>query len=430
MTKARGTGLTAADFDPAAIPFRAVSQRVHSAPLLDVPAAVREQLAMVLPVFTPGSGVAVTAGSRGVTNIGAIIRATCDAIRSVGGSPFVVPAMGSHGGATAAGQVELLASLGITEASVGAPIRASMEVVHLGVTPDGTPVVMDRLAHAAAGIVVVARIKQHTDFEGQWESGLAKMLAVGLGKEVGATHMHSLGANELVRHVPEAARVALERAPVVAGLAIVEDALGQTSIVEGLHPSDLLQREAELLLESKGHAARLPFDEADLLILDFLGKDISGTGMDTKVVGRMRIAGQPEPESPRVARLVALDITEASHGNANGLGLADVITQRLLDATDLEALRVNAAACGFWERAKVPVAFANDREAIATTLRSTGVPAREARVARVRDTLRLDRMWLSASLLAQATANTRDEGPAVARFDGAGNLLGHNTFPD
>lgn len=410
--------------------FRHITQSVYLSPLRDVPAHVVAELARVLPQFPAGAEVAVTAGSRGVANIGSILRAVCEAVRAHGGQPFVVPAMGSHGGATAEGQVELLESLGVTPVSVGAPIRASMEVDHLGYTPDGTEVVLDRHALSAQAIVVVGRVKPHTDFEGRWESGLAKMLAVGLGKEAGATRMHRTGAAGLRDHVPAAAHVILEQAPVVAGLAVLEDAAGQTSRVVGVTPAELLEREAALLQEAKSHAPRLPFDEADLLIVDYLGKDISGTGLDTKVIGRMRIEGQPEPERPRVRCLAALDVTDASHGNANGLGLADVITERLLAKTDLQALRVNAAACGFWERAKVPVAFATDREAIAAALRSTGVPAEQARVARIRDTLHLERLWVSAALVDSLIGDVEVGPKRCLEFDTDGNLADHRSFGD
>jgi len=410
--------------------FRRLTQRVYVQPLSDIPGHVIAELERVLPPLPAGAEVAVTAGSRGVANLGLILRTVCQAICARGGDPFIVPAMGSHGGATAAGQTELLRSLGVTPESVGAPIRASMEVGHLGHISDGTEVVLDGQALSAQGIVVVGRVKPHTDFDGSWESGLAKMMAVGLGKEEGAKRMHSRGAAGLAVHVPQAARVILARAPIVAGLAILEDAAGQTARVVGVKPAELLEREATLLQEAKSHAPRLPFEEADLLIVDYLGKDISGTGLDTKVIGRMRIEGQPEPARPRIRCLAALDVTDASHGNANGLGLADVITQRLLDKTDLEALRVNAAACGFWERAKVPVAFANDREAILAALRSTGVPADQARVARIRDTLHLGRLLISEALLPSVSGDTELDEACELAFDATGNLADHERFPD
>ncbi|NPV08451.1 MAG: DUF2088 domain-containing protein [Anaerolineae bacterium] len=411
-------------------PFRWLRQQLFSHPLRDIAAAVAAEMARVLPVLAPGAQVAVTAGSRGVANITLILRSVCDAIRARGGEPFLVPAMGSHGGATVAGQLELLASLGVTEESVGAPIRATMEVETLGTSAGGTEVVLDRNAFTADGIVVVGRVKPHTDYEGRWESGLAKMMAVGLGKEAGATRIHRLGATGLRDVIPEAARLILARAPVIAGLAVLEDAMGQTWRVVGVTPQELLEREAELLEEAKSHAPRLPFTEADLLIVDYLGKDVSGTGMDTKVIGRMRLEGQPEPVRPRIRYLAALDLTDASHGNANGLGLADVITERLLAKTDLNALRVNAAACGFWERAKVPVAFASDAAAIAAALRSTGLPPEVARVCRIRNTLRLDQMVVSEALVPSLEGEVQLGPEYELRFDAAGNLTDHEHFPD
>ncbi|MGI6207927.1 MAG: lactate racemase domain-containing protein [Anaerolineae bacterium] len=411
-------------------PFFWLTQRLFSQPLPDIAGAVSGEMARVLPTFAPGAQVAVTAGSRGVANIALILRSVCQAIRAQGGEPFLVPAMGSHGGATAEGQVELLASLGVTEESVGAPIRATMEVERLGVTPGGTEVVLDRNAFHADGIVVVGRVKPHTDFTGRWESGLAKMMAVGLGKEAGATRIHRRGAAGLREAVPQAAELILARAPVVAGLAVLEDARGQTWRVVGVTPAEMLDREAELLEEVKAHTPRLPFPEADLLIVDYLGKDVSGTGLDTKVIGRMRLEGQPEPSRPRIRYLAALDLTEASHGNANGLGLADVITERLLAKTDLNALRVNASACGFWERAKVPVAFPNDARAIEAALRSAGVDPDQARVCRIRDTLRLERMVVSRALVPSLEGDCELGSDYTPEFDSAGNLADHDRFPN
>ena len=410
--------------------FHRVHQRLFSERLTAIPGTVRREINRVLPPLRPGAAIAITAGSRGVANIALILRAVCDEVRAAGGVPFLVPAMGSHGGATAPGQLALLAGLGVTEESVGAPIRASMDVVVAGYTPSGVEVYLDRIASEADGIVLVERIKPHTDFEGRWESGLAKMMAIGLGKQAGAVRIHSLGAKGLRELIPQVAEVMLQQAPIVAGLAVLENAIGETWRVEGVAPRDLLEREAEMLCQVKAHSAWLPFAEADVVLADYIGKEISGTGMDTKVIGRMRIAGEPEPTRPRIGCLAALDLTDASHGNAIGIGLADMTTERLLAKVDDAALRVNAIACGFWERAKLPVAVSNDREALQTALRLCARPVQEARVCRIRDTQRLDQFVVSEALLRSLEGDYQVGPEYTLAFDAQGNLADHNCFPE
>ncbi len=386
------------------------------------------ELTRVLPPLKRGAPVAVTAGSRGIAAIVPILRGVCSALRHAGARPFLVPAMGSHGGATASGQEALLAALGITEESVGAPVRATMETVFLGETAEGTAVYMDRYAAEAAGIVVVARVKHHTDFTGQWESGLAKMLAIGLGKETGARYLHSFGAAGLRRLIPAAAAAIIAQGRVLAGIAILENAVGGVWQIAGVKAHEILPKEADLLALKKTSAPRLPFSEADVLLVDYIGKDISGTGMDTRVIGRMRIPGEPEPERPRIGLVAALDLSETSHGNANGVGLADVITERLSCKIDHLALRANAAACGFWERAKVPVAFPTDQEAIEACLASCGRPTGEVRLCRIRDTMHLEYIAVSEALLPSLEGSCAVVGRYELLFDELGNLSDHHHF--
>jgi len=409
--------------------FFRIEHSLFAERLDDIGGAVRLELRRVLPHLPPGSRIAVTAGSRGVANIPIILRAICDELRAAGADPFLVPAMGTHGGATAPGQVALLASLGVTEERVGAPIRASMDVIVAGYTPSGIEVYMDRIASQADGIVVVERPKQHTDYDGRWESGMAKMMAIGLGKQAGAMRLHSLGSAGLRDTIPQAARVILGRAPIIAGLAILENGLGQTWRVVGVRPDELMERDAELLLEMKAHSPSLPFAEADVLLVDYVGKDISGTGMDTKTVGRMRIAGLPEPERPRAGVLAALDITDASHGNASGVGLADVITERLAGKIDHDSVRINTLASGFWERAKVPMALANDRDALEFALRFSGRPTSQARICRIRDTKSLSNLVVSEPLLVELDGPCQECGEYSLEFDAQGNLTDHERFP-
>jgi len=409
--------------------FRRITQRLFDDHLDNVRQAVRMEMRRVLPPLSPGARIAVTAGSRGIDSIPLILRSVCDELRAAGAQPFLVPAMGSHGGATAAGQVEILRSLGITEKTVNAPILASMDTVIVGRTEMGCPVHLDRRASEADGIVVVARIKPHTDFEGHWESGLAKMMAIGLGKKNGAATIHRLGARGLREQIPEVAKVTIRAAPVVAALAVLENALGQTWRVVGIEPHELFTREAALLAEVKSHSPRLPWSEADLLLVDYIGKDISGSGMDTRVIGRVRIAGEPEPDRPHIRCLAALDLTPASHGNAYGVGLADLTTERLVSKIDTGALRTNAIVSGFWERAKVPVALSSDRDVIGAALRFTGKPEKQARICRIRDTLHLQHMVVSESMLPELEGALEADAPYTLSFDTHGNLADHDSFP-
>ncbi|MHB0877510.1 MAG: nickel pincer cofactor-dependent isomerase, group 22 [Anaerolineae bacterium] len=408
--------------------FRWVEQRLFADALEDIPAAVSAEMLAALPRFRPGARVAVTAGSRGVSAIHTILRAVCVAVRARGGDPYLVPAMGSHGGGTAAGQLDLLASLGVTEASVGAPILSSMETVVIGDTLAGIDVHLDLNASKADAIVLVERIKPHTDFTGRYESGLAKMMAIGLGKKVGAMRIHSYGVTGLRDYIPQVAETMLAKAPVVAGLAILENGVGRTWRVVGVPAAEIMAREPGLLQEVKSHAAGLPFRRADLLIVDYVGKEISGTGMDTKVIGRMRIAGEPEPERPHVSLLAALDLTEASHGNGIGIGLADFTTERFTGKVVAEPLRANAIASGFWERSKVPVALASDQATVETAMRFHHAPVEDVRICRIRDTAYLERFVVSEALAAELDGDCTVGEEYSLEFDDRGDLIDHEAF--
>ncbi|MCC7353294.1 MAG: DUF2088 domain-containing protein, partial [Anaerolineae bacterium] len=375
-----------------------VAPRLHRAPLADVPGAVRAAMARAdwSQRLKPGSRVAITAGSRGINNISLVLRTVVDEARARGLAPFLVPAMGSHGGATAQGQLALLAELGVTPERIGAPIHATMDVVELGQTEDGVPVYLDAYAVQADGIIVVNRVKPHTSFIGAVESGLHKMIAIGLGKERAAATLHGYGLRGLREFIPRVARVTLARAPILLGIAILEDGYDQTAEVVGLAPPEIPAREPELLARAREMRARLPFDECDLLIVEQMGKEISGTGMDTAVIGRLYIRGEPDFPAPRIGWLAVLGLTPASHGNATGVGLADIITRRLYESIDYATTYKNVAISGFLERGKIPLVAETQRAAIDLALRLTG---REPRVARIRDTLHLERIQVSAALL-------------------------------
>jgi hypothetical protein len=370
--------------------------------------------------------LAITVGSRGIDNIGAITTAVVDLVKESGGRPFVLPSMGSHGGATRAGQTAILRSLGVTAESVGAPVRASMAAVSVGKTGNGVDVYTSREALQADGVVVMNRVKQHTDFAGDYESGIVKMLTIGMGKREGATAMHSRQVASLQEDVPEGARMLLARLPILGAIAILENGRHETADIVGIPARAILQREKSLLHRVRRNAARLPFKDIDLLIVDWVGKDISGVGFDTHVIGRRMIWGEPEFRGSRLGAVAALDLTPGSKGNPLGMGLADLVTERLVRKIDWDALRTNVLHTGFLNRAKLPIAFPDDRQLIRAALFTLGQPDPDrVRIVRIADTLRLDRMWISQGLLAEAQGHTRLSvigSPAEMRFDRTGNL--------
>lgn len=406
--------------DPELPPLWRVRQRWPAGGELDVAAATHAELeALGLRAqLRPGMRIALTAGSRGIRDVVTVLRATADWLRGAGCEPFVVPAMGSHGGATAAGQVRLLADLGISEASIGCPIEATMEVVELGRLASGTPAYMDRLAAAADGVLAINRVKAHTSFKAAIESGLAKMCAVGLGKRQGAEMVHSRGNESLRTLMLPLARLVVERGKVLAGLAILEDAHEQTAAVVGLSPEQIGgPGEAALLERSKELMARLPFAHLDVLVVDEIGKNISGTGMDTNVIGRLRIEGEPEPATPQINVIVALDLSAASHGNATGMGLADLVTAQLVQKVDFAATYMNNLTAGLigLRKGALPIVSPTPQAAVATALRVCGQPDPAAvRLARIKNTLDLEELLVSQALLVEVADNAALElvGPA------------------
>jgi len=419
-------------FEHIALPVMYPAQVSFSAPeVTDLAEAVNEALQTggILDRVRPGMRVAVGVGSRGVARIPELARAVVDAVCRAGAQPFIVPAMGSHGGATAEGQRQVLADLGVTEASVGAPIVASMDVVELDRLPQGVPVCMDRNAYEADATILINRIKLHTDFHGLIESGLAKMCVIGLGKVRTAEAVHAYGPNGLRDLIPPAARIVVERGRVIGGIATIENAYHGVAEVVGLPSEDIAgPAEQALLVRAKELMPALPFDHLDVLVVDEMGKDVSGAGLDTNIIGRMLLPGVPEPERPQINAIVTLGLTEATHGNAVGLGLADVVTERLLNQVDWRVTRINAltsGVMGLW-RGKLPWVTPDDRSAIRLALRLCGRPDPEnAQVMRIRNTLALDRVWISRSLVdaAQAMPNvTVADSPVEWVFDAAGRL--------
>ncbi|MDQ3318474.1 MAG: nickel-dependent lactate racemase, partial [Actinomycetota bacterium] len=345
-------------------------------------------------------------------------------LKEGGAEPFVVPAMGSHGASTAEGQAEVLRHLGVDEESVGCPIRATMESVKIGDTPAGVEVFMDRNAYEADSVVVVNRVKPHTAFRGTVESGPTKMLAIGLGKQRGAYSIHSAGWGAIHETIPQAARVAVETGKVAFGLAVLENADEKPYRVAAIPAGSLEEAEAPLLEEAKKKLLRLPFDALDVLVVDEIGKNISGDGADPNVTGRYPTTAASG--GPRIERVVFLGLTEETGGNANGLGAADVVTERLARAMDRPSTYMNALTSTTPVPVKTPMVMPTDKMALAAALTMcAGVSPAEARIARVRNTLKLRRMWVSEVLLEEVERNERlkvIEGPRPMRFDEHGTL--------
>lgn len=347
-------------------------------------------------VIKPNSRISITAGSRGIANIDRITKYVCDYVKSLGGIPFIVPSMGSHGGATAGGQKQILKKLGITEETMGCQIISSMETVQLENASNGAPVYFDKNAFYSDGIIVVNRIKSHTDFLAANESGIVKMVSVGLGKEKGATAMHGY---DLASTIPLAFKVASSRAPIIAGLGIVENSKDETYIIQGVKPEDFLKEDARLLKVAIEQVPRLPCDDVDLLIVKEMGKMYSGTGVDTKVIGRIRVQGVPEPETPFVNKLVILRLSPDSCGNALGIGLADITTKELVDSIDYDSMYKNLIATTYLERGKIPPYFETEKSAIDTAFKTLGkIKSADAKVVIIENTLHISELIVSESI--------------------------------
>ena len=394
-----------------------VGQRIDSPPALT---SIRDSVRGALDaVELPSGSVAIGVGSRGVAGIGEIVAALVGALKEAGAEPFVVPAMGSHGASTAEGQADVLAHLGVDEESVGCPVRATMEAARIGETPSGVAVFMDRNAYEADSVVVVNRVKPHTAFRGTVESGPTKMLAIGLGKQRGAHSIHSAGWENIHETIPQAARVAVESGKVAFGLATVENADEEPCKVVAIPAEKLEEAEAPLLEEAKRNLARLPFDDIDVLIVDEIGKNISGDGADPNVTGRYPTTAASG--GPSVNRMVYLGLTGETGGNANGLGMADVVTERLAAAVDRPSTYMNALTSTTPAPVKTPMVMPTDEMAIAAALTMcAGVEPGNARLVRIENTLKLGRLWVSEDLLQEVEADGRLEileDPRPIRFE-------------
>jgi len=351
----------------------------------------------ICSTIKPGMKVAITAGSRGIANIGLIIKEIGKQIKQRDGEPFIVPAMGSHGGATAEGQVEVLHSLGITEEYCEMSIRSSMEVVELGTTTNGVPVYQDKLTNETAdGVIIVGRVKPHTDFHGLHESGIVKMAAIGHGNHKQAQTIHTYGIRGIRDIMPEVGKIVIERGNVLFGVGIVENAYDQTAIIEAVPKDKMVERDQELLKIATSYMPKLPCDKIDILFVDEIGKNYSGTGMDTNIIGRLRILGEEDHFKPDINYIIAGDLSEASHGNALGIGLADLTTKRLFEKIDIPTMNENVITSSFLDRAKIPIVLDSDKLAFEAALRGMwGVPVQEVRFMRIKNTLELGEVIVS-----------------------------------
>jgi Lactate racemase N-terminal domain len=345
--------------------------------------------------------VAVTGGSRGVAKIALVLKSVVQELQKLGARPFVIPAMGSHGGGTAEGQRAVLEHYGITESTMGVPIKASMETSQVGETPQGIAVFVDKHALSADHIAVVNRIKPHTDFDGEIESGLSKMMVIGLGKQTGAIHYHRANLRYgYYTVITSVAEVVKKKCKILFGLGIVENAYDETFLIEGILCPDIESREKQLLQVAKSSLARIPFDQGDVLVIDEMGKNISGAGMDTNVIGRNVSQRERAPMKPSFTRIFVRDLSKESYGNAVGIGLADMVTRRLVDKIEYKPTYVNAITSTNVEAARIPVTFDSDQDAVETAILTSGAVTAEAcRLVWVKNTLKLDQFIASEALL-------------------------------
>ncbi|QBP42482.1 nickel pincer cofactor-dependent isomerase, group 22 [Paenisporosarcina antarctica] len=377
-----------------------IKQRFHAPELADVSFEVRKTLndSNVLERISEGDNVAIAVGSRGVADISVLVRETVNAIKGVGGNPFIVPAMGSHGGATAEGQRGVLKQLGVEEETVGAPVKSSMEVVKIGELPNGLPVYFDKNAYEADKIVVINRVKPHTCFRGPVESGLMKMITIGLGKQKGAEAAHSFSFKYMAEHILDMTKISIEKTPLIFGLATIENAYDRPAKVMAIPIEELLEKESLLLKEAKSLMPKIQFDSIDVLVVNELGKEISGDGMDPNITGRY-----PTPYAsggPDVKRIAVLSLTEKSEGNANGIGLADITTKEVYDKIKWEKGYANALTSTVIDVIKLPMVLESNELAVKAAIKTcNALDLTKAKVVRIKNTLDIGEIWISESLL-------------------------------
>jgi len=412
--------------------FFRVRQQFSAHRLDDAAAAVTQALhqAKLPDQILAGQTVAIAVGSRGIANLPLIVKQVVDEVLALGATAMIIPAMGSHGGATAEGQTKVLASLGISSATMGCPVQASMDTVKVGTTSDGIDVHFDQIASQADHVLLISRIKPHTRLVGKYESGLIKMLMIGLGKHRGAALYHQVFAKyeyQLDRIAPEIVSMILAAMPITLGLAIIEDAYDETSLIQAVAAEDFLSKEPLLLQTARQRMPRLPFDQADLLIVDQIGKEISGTGMDTNVIGRkFNDKAAAEQEFPKVRQIYVRNLTERSAGNASGIGIAEYCRSRVVRAMDIDVTRINCLTSGHPTAAAIPIHFETDRELLTAAVTQAGrLSIDELQWLWIPDTLHISEVACSEAYWQQAHEDERLEilhEPIELTFDSAGDL--------
>jgi hypothetical protein len=413
-----------------------VRQSIPQPRINDVPGTIRRAIleSRLRERVRPGGTIAVGIGSRGVHAIDLVARTIVDTLREMAYQPFIVAAMGSHGGATSEGQRELLAGYGVTADAMGVPVRTDMDTVVLGTNSVGLPIYFDKNAYQADGIVLANRVKPHTDFHATHESGVLKMLVIGLGKREGASQVHKMGVRGLREVLPGVGRHLVKHTPFALGLAIVENADDVPAEIVALEPETIFDIEPALLERARGLMGRLPFDQIDLLVVGELGKNYSGAGMDPNVIGRLFVETQPDFDRPVVTRLVVLDVSDESHGNIVGVGFADLTTDRLVSRMDARSFRINTLTSCCLQRSRIPLTMATDREAIEAALETCWcVDPTQARVVFIPNTLEVNSLWVSSPLEGEVTAHphlTRETDYCEVPFLPDGSLDQCRMFPD
>lgn len=404
-------------------------RQIFPAPVLEnIESAVTSQVLQegIRKRIKPGARIAVAVGSRGIANIGRIVKALVDNLKQLGAYPIIVPAMGSHGGATAEGQREVLASYNITEETMGVPIESSMEVVQIASLDDGYPVYLDKIAYNSDAIIPVNRVKPHTDFKGTHESGLLKMLAIGLGKHKGATKIHTQGFSQFFRLIPAIGQTIIKNTPVIFGLAILENAYDQTAKVVAVKAEEIYEEELKLTAEAKSLLPKFLMSSIDVLIVNEIGKDVSGSGMDPNIIGR-NVSNEPGFAAPPIKKIVVLGMTEKTHGNATGIGLADVTTLSVVNQIDFDSTYANTITSTELTGAKIPLFTNNDKEAIAVAVKTSNrVEPPNVKIVRINNTLEMSEIEVSTTLIPELSGRNDIEilsGPYPLRFDQNGRLL-------
>ena len=382
-----------------------IRQHFSKNSIADVKEEFLKELLKLRSLVKPDANIALAVGSRGIKNLALVVKETAEFIKENKAYPFIIPAMGSHGDATAEGQAEILAGYGISEKTIGVPVRSSIEVIELTQGDSPIPVFMDKNAYESDGVILINRIKPHTDFHSKFESGLVKMSVIGLGKVKQASAIHRYGVYGLSDLIPLTAKQILSTGKILGGIAIVENAYDETLLINVLKANEFFDQEPVLLDIARKNMPSFPINDIDVLIVDQMGKDISGVGIDPNIIGRIKIAGQQEPEKPEIKAIMVSDLTSNSHGNAIGIGLTDVITKRLFDKIDFSSTYTNVVTSTFLERGKVPVVARDDKEAFEIALRSCGyLKEGEEKIIRIKDTLHLDEMYISKAIVEMINA--------------------------